>query len=52
MEDLILFDEKKIIAAENIDYIQILRKHQRDDEKNSKAFEDGDLMLLTHPQVP
>jgi hypothetical protein len=27
MEDLILLDEKRIITRENIDYIQIIRKH-------------------------
>jgi hypothetical protein len=32
MEDLILLDEKIYIARKNIDYIQILRKHHRDDE--------------------
>ncbi len=38
MEDLILLDEKKIIARKNIDYIQIFRKHQRDEKnlRNSK----------------
>jgi hypothetical protein len=44
-EDLILFDEKKIIVGKNIDYIQILRKHQKDDEKHLKKFENGDLVL-------
>jgi len=39
MENLILFNEKRIIAGENIDYIQILQKHQRDDEKHLKVFE-------------
>jgi hypothetical protein len=51
MEDLILLDGKRIIARENIDYIQILRKHQRDDEKNLNKFEDGDLVLWL-PQDP
>jgi hypothetical protein len=32
MEDLVMFDEKRIIEVENIDYIQIIRKHQKDDE--------------------
>jgi len=32
MEDLILLDEKNI-TRKNLDYIEILRKHQRDDEK-------------------
>jgi hypothetical protein len=45
MEDLILLDEKRIIVGENIDYIQILRKHKRDDEKHLKKFKDGDLVL-------
>lgn len=27
MEDLILLDEKRSITRENIDYIQIIRKH-------------------------
>jgi hypothetical protein len=27
MENLIMLDEKKIITRENIDYIQIIRKH-------------------------
>jgi hypothetical protein len=45
IEDLILLDGKRIIARENIDYIQILRKHQRDDEKHLNKFEDGDLVL-------
>jgi hypothetical protein len=39
MEDLVLLDEKRIITGENINYIQILWKHQKDDEKK---FEDGD----------
>jgi hypothetical protein len=42
MEDLILFDEKMIMAR---DYIYIFQKHQRDDEKHLKVFEDGDLVL-------
>ncbi len=37
--------KKRIITRENIDYIQILKKHQRDDEKKLKKFEDGDLVL-------
>jgi hypothetical protein len=45
MEDLVLFDEKNIIVGENINCIQILRRHQRDDQKHLKNFEDGDLML-------
>jgi len=28
-----------------IDYIHILKKHQKDDEKHLKKFEDGDLVL-------
>jgi hypothetical protein len=32
-------------VGENIDYIQILRKHKKDDEKHLKKFEDGDLVL-------
>jgi hypothetical protein len=28
-----------------IDYIQILKKHQRDGEKHLKKFKDGDLVL-------
>jgi hypothetical protein len=32
-------------VGENIDYIQIPRKHQRDDEKHLKKFEDRDLVL-------
>ncbi len=53
MEDLILLDEKRIIATKNIDYIQILRKNQRDDEKHLKKFEDGDLVLwlLKDPRI-
>ncbi len=53
MEDLVLLDEKKIVARENINYIQILRKHQRDDEKHLKKFEDGDLVLwlLEDPKI-
>ncbi len=31
MKDLVLLDEKRIRARENIDYIQILNKYQRDD---------------------
>ncbi len=45
MEDLVQLDEKRIIPGENIDYIQIPRKHQRDEEKHLKKFEDGDLVL-------
>jgi hypothetical protein len=45
MEYLVLLDEKRIITRENIDYVHILRKHQRDDEKHLKTFKDGDLML-------
>jgi hypothetical protein len=45
MEDLVLFNEKKIVVGKNIDYIQIFRKHQRDDEKHLKIFGDGDLVL-------
>jgi len=45
MEDLVFFYEKRIIVGENIDYIQILRKHKRNDEKQLKKFEDGDLVL-------
>jgi hypothetical protein len=33
MENLVLFDEKMIIARDNINYIHILLKHQKDDEK-------------------
>jgi hypothetical protein len=42
MEDLVLLDEKRIIAGENINYIQILWKHKKYDEKHLKKFEDGD----------
>ncbi len=45
MRDLVIFDEKRIVVRENIDYIQILKKYQRDDEKHSRIFEDGDLVL-------
>jgi len=45
MEDLVIFDEKRIMVGENIDHIQILWKHKRDDEKHLKVFEDGDLVL-------
>jgi hypothetical protein len=45
MEDFILLNDKKYIVGENIDYIQILRKHQRDDEKQLKKFEVGDLVF-------
>jgi hypothetical protein len=45
MEDLVLLDDKRIIVEENINYIQTLRKHQRDDEKWLKIFEDGDKVL-------
>ncbi len=45
MEDFILFNDKIIIVGENIDYIQILKKHQRDDEKQLKKFKDGDLVF-------
>jgi hypothetical protein len=45
MEDLVMLDEKTIITRENIDYIQIIRKHQKDDEIFLKRFEDGDLVL-------
>lgn len=44
MEDLILLDEKNI-TRKNLDYIEILRKHQRDDEKQLKKFKDGDFVL-------
>jgi hypothetical protein len=33
------------MTRENIDYIQIPRKHQRDDDKHLKTFKDGDLVL-------
>jgi hypothetical protein len=45
MEDLILLHEKKIKAWNFFDYIQILKKHQKDDEKHLKKFEDGNLVL-------
>jgi hypothetical protein len=45
MEDLFLFDEKKIIIGKNIDYIRILRKHQKDNEKHLNIFKDGNLVL-------
>ncbi len=45
MEVLVLLDGKRIIARENIDYIQILRKHKRDDEKHLNKFKDGNLVL-------
>jgi ABC-type molybdate transport system substrate-binding protein len=45
MEDLILLAKKRIIARENINYIQTLRKHQRNNEKWLKIFEDGDMVL-------
>jgi hypothetical protein len=45
MEALILLNEKRILAQENVDYIQILRMHHRDDEKHLKRFEDGNLVL-------
>jgi hypothetical protein len=45
MEDLVFFYEKRIIVGENIDYIQILRKHKRNDEKQLKKIEDGDFVL-------
>jgi hypothetical protein len=37
--------KKNIITRENIDYIQILKKHHRDDEKQLKKFKDGELVL-------
>jgi hypothetical protein len=45
MEYLVILDEKRIMVRENIDYIQILWKHKKDDEKHLKVFEDGDLVL-------
>jgi len=45
MEYLVIFDEKRIVVGENIDYIQILWKHKKNDEKHLKVFEDGDLVL-------
>jgi hypothetical protein len=45
MEDLVLFDKKRIIARENINYIQTFRNHQRGDEKLLKIFEDGNMVL-------
>jgi hypothetical protein len=42
MEDLVLLAEKMIIAGENINYIQTLIKHQRNNEKWLNTFEDGD----------
>jgi hypothetical protein len=45
MENLVLFDEKNIIVGKNIEYIQILRKHQIYDKKHLKTFKDGDLVL-------
>jgi len=46
MGDLVLLDEIRIIVGVNIDYIQILRKDQSDDEKKLKIFEDGDLVWI------
>jgi hypothetical protein len=40
-----MIDEKRIIVRENIDYIQIIRKHKRGDDKHFKRFEDGDLVM-------
>jgi hypothetical protein len=53
MEDLVIFDEKIIIIGENIDFIQLIKKHKKDDEKHLKRFEDGDLMmwLLKDPKI-
>jgi hypothetical protein len=51
MEDLVLFAKKRIIAGENIKYIQTLKKHQRNNEKWLKIFEDGD-MVLWFPKDP
>jgi hypothetical protein len=36
---------KKIIARKNMSYIQLLWKHQQDDEKNLKFFQEGELVL-------
>jgi hypothetical protein len=51
VKNLVLLGEKKIIVGENIDYIQILRKHKKDDEKHLKKSKDGDLVLWL-PKVP
>jgi hypothetical protein len=53
MEELVLLDKKRIIARKNIVYIQIIWKHQRDDEKHLKVLEDGDLVLwfLKDPKI-
>ncbi len=45
MENLVLLDEKRIRVRKNIDYIQILRKHKKYDEKHLKKFKDGDFVL-------
>jgi hypothetical protein len=45
MEDLVMLDEKEIIVGKNIDYIQLIKKHQKDDEIFLKRFKDGDLVL-------
>jgi hypothetical protein len=53
MEDLVFLDEKMIIAKENIVYIQIFWKRQRDDEKHLEVLENGDLVLwlLKDPKI-
>jgi hypothetical protein len=53
MENLVIFDGKNIIIGKNIDYIQIIRKHKKDDEFFFKRFEDGDFVmwLLKDPKI-
>jgi len=46
MEDLVLLDEIRIIVGVNIDYIQICKKDQNDDEKQLKIFKDGNLVWI------
>ncbi len=45
MEDLLILNEKRIVVGSNIEFIQIIWKHKRDDEKHLKVFEDGDFVL-------
>jgi hypothetical protein len=53
MKDLVIFDEIIIIIGKNIDFIQEIKKHKKDDEFFFKRFEDVDLVmwLLKDPKI-
>ncbi len=45
MEDLAQIDKLRWEASDNMDYIQILQKEQRDHGQKLKVFEKGNLVL-------